>query len=131
MFTKLVNYGLAALILYGAFHLIFFWWLPRHVQNRKKLSAATAKYDDEMSRIWTDEQVANLNRYQRSAVFHPYTCVNYHGRKDRNLMATPWGWVCPNCDYTGTKAMEMMLNFTEDEYRKHRLSTEERSKDDQ
>lgn len=51
---------------------------------------------------WTDEQVADLNYYQDSGVFHPYTCGNdecRHKFRD-NLIATNAGWICPHCDYT-------------------------------
>lgn len=58
-------------------------------------------------KIWTDEQVAELNKYQEAHEFHPYTCGN---RNDGNhkerfgdlgvLVATNYGWMCPDCDYT-------------------------------
>jgi hypothetical protein len=52
---------------------------------------------------WTADQVDNLNRYQRLAAYHPFTC----GRRDEHpddpgvLVATPEGWDCPadGCDY--------------------------------
>lgn len=47
---------------------------------------------------WTDEQVATLNYYQESGVFHPYTCGGEKCRAD--LVATVNGWTCPQCDYT-------------------------------
>lgn len=51
---------------------------------------------------FTPEQVRNLNVYQRSGVFHPFTCGN---RKDHPweeidkgcLVATTHGWICPIC----------------------------------
>lgn len=52
---------------------------------------------------WTEDQVANLNRYQRAGVCHPFTC----GRRDEHrddpgvLVAGRDGWTCPadGCDY--------------------------------
>ncbi|MFF1284352.1 hypothetical protein ACFVY4_26870 [Streptomyces sp. NPDC058299] len=57
---------------------------------------------------WTDDQVANLNRYQRAGVFHPFTC----GRRDEHrsdpgvLVAERDGWRCPaaDCGYRQTWA---------------------------
>jgi hypothetical protein len=61
---------------------------------------------------WTDEQVANLNRYQRAGVFHPFTC----GRRDEHrddpgvLVAERDGWHCPaaGCTYRQTWAHPFM-----------------------
>jgi hypothetical protein len=64
-----------------------------------------------MARIvapWTDEQVEGLNRWQTAGIMHPYTCANRNDDRhpsraflDRGtLLATPDGWVCPDCDYT-------------------------------
>lgn len=50
---------------------------------------------------FTEEQVEQLNRYQRSGVMHPFTC----GTRDEHpgnpgvLIATTAGWRCPACDY--------------------------------
>lgn len=51
---------------------------------------------------WNDSQITALNLYQAAGFMHPYTC----GTKEKhaagageNLLATPSGWVCPNCDY--------------------------------
>lgn len=69
-----------------------------------------------MSKIeapWTDEQVAALNRWQKAAYVHPFTC----GRQPRRplhrdgegvLVATRDGWVCPDDDYTQTWAHDFM-----------------------
>lgn len=46
---------------------------------------------------WTEEQVANLNTYQESGIFHPYTCGK--DSRHRDLVATTDGWVCLDCDY--------------------------------
>lgn len=43
--------------------------------------------------------IKKLNERQVAGKFHPKTCVNYHNG-DRNLIATPNGWVCDKCDYT-------------------------------
>ena len=48
---------------------------------------------------WTSEQVDALNRFQRSMMFHPFTCGTTHGNADRTLFATRNGWRCPHCDY--------------------------------
>jgi hypothetical protein len=61
---------------------------------------------------WTDGQVANLNRYQRAGVFHPFTC----GRRDEHrddpgvLVAGRDGWTCPadDCDYRQAWALPFM-----------------------
>lgn len=47
---------------------------------------------------WSADQVASLNAYQSSGVFHPYTC----GKRCNGegvLTATPGGWACPACGY--------------------------------
>jgi len=51
---------------------------------------------------WSAEQVAGLNGYQRSGVFHPYTCGDASCRAD--LVATRDGWRCPHCSYRQTWA---------------------------
>ncbi len=76
---------------------------------------------------WTDEQVENLNRYQKSGSFHPFTCGLYeltrklYGRdKAKNcrwlLVATNLGWVCSRegCQYTQDWAHDAMVNFPKD-----------------
>jgi len=50
--------------------------------------------------IFTDEEVENINKYQKSGKFHPLTCGNGHGA----LIATNKGLVCPKCDYLQTWA---------------------------
>ena len=46
--------------------------------------------------IWTDEQVAMLNERQRRGDLHPYTCPGDYDicENQRELIATPQGWVC-------------------------------------
>ena len=43
--------------------------------------------------VWTQEQVDNLNSYQRSGEMHPFTCGNC---SQVELIATRTGWHCPN-----------------------------------
>ena len=57
---------------------------------------------------WSPGQVEALNLYQRRSPMHPFTCPD---RDDGNhavldgefdfgiLVATPSGWICPDCDY--------------------------------
>lgn len=73
---------------------------------------------------WTCEQVATLNRYQREAPMHPFTCGSNNrmdaahtahqkesGDRDYGLLvATPDGWACPACDYTQTWAHDFMAD---------------------
>lgn len=61
---------------------------------------------------WTDEQVANLNDFQQSGHFHPYTCTCE--APDRVLVATTMGWKCPNdkCGHTQLTAPEYMADGT-------------------
>ena len=48
--------------------------------------------------IFTDVEVEEINRYQKSGKFHPLTCGNGHG----TLIATNDGLICPECDYRQT-----------------------------
>jgi len=52
----------------------------------------------------TDEQIQDLNDWQKNPLFHPLTCGG--NRTDEKhldgegvLVATKEGWVCPYCDY--------------------------------
>lgn len=58
---------------------------------------------------WTVEQVKSLNGFQKSGVWHEFTCGNNHAMDD-TLVATEAGWVCPNCDYTQDWAHDFMAN---------------------
>lgn len=40
---------------------------------------------------WNDDQVASLNAYQESGVFHPFTCGS--GEEQVDLTATHDGWI--------------------------------------
>jgi len=61
--------------------------------------------------IWTDEQVANLNAYQKDRRFHPFTCPgdNTHCQNQRDLIATREGWVCACGEYRQNWAHDFML----------------------
>lgn len=56
---------------------------------------------------WTPEQIENLNDYQTSGQFHPYTCARrgdgtHKMRRDEELgqlVATEDGWKCRDCSY--------------------------------
>lgn len=52
---------------------------------------------DQIRAPFTDDQVAALNAFQDSGVFHPFTCGNCR----TDLIATKDGWKCPDhdCDY--------------------------------
>lgn len=56
---------------------------------------------------WTPEQVTRLNAFQRVGWFHPFTCGMNTGH--RVLVATPDGWVCPDCAYTQNWAHAFMV----------------------
>jgi hypothetical protein len=51
---------------------------------------------------FTDEQVENLNAWQKMGWIHEYTCGNKdkHPKDTGSLIATKKGWVCPYCNYT-------------------------------
>ena len=71
---------------------------------------------------WTAEQVKSLNDYQKSGVFHPFTCggdrsdkahANYarqHEEDKGQLIATTCGWVCPICGYQQDWAHKSMAD---------------------
>lgn len=46
---------------------------------------------------WPQDIVDHLNEYQNVGWFHPFTCAN--DSNHRNLVATVYGWGCPDCDY--------------------------------
>ena len=71
--------------------------------------------------VFSPEEVANLNAFQRNSRMHPFTCggdrgdaahVAYareHGDPDIGLLvATTEGWVCPVCGYRQMWAHEIM-----------------------
>jgi hypothetical protein len=57
---------------------------------------------------WTDEQVANLNRWQQAGYVHEWTCPNDHPGS-RTLVADNDGWWCVGCGYTQNWAHPNML----------------------
>lgn len=65
--------------------------------------------NDRIEPPWTPEQVAALNRFQQTGFMHPFTCPDHHGG-DRDLTATPEGWVCLKCGYTQKWAHRFMLD---------------------
>jgi hypothetical protein len=58
---------------------------------------------------FTDEQIKNLNEYQKLDIVHKFTCGNDHNG-ERTLIATDSGWVCPTCDYKQDWCHTFMLN---------------------
>lgn len=63
--------------------------------------------------LFTPEEVVSLNAYQKSGVFHPFTCEGdrtdeKHLDGEGLLVATEDGWVCPYCDYRQGWAHEWM-----------------------
>lgn len=70
--------------------------------------------DQKIKAPFTSEQVKRLNAFQKSGLFHPFTCGNPE-RTDENhpdrgiLVATRGGWVCPNCYYTQDWAHAFMV----------------------
>lgn len=65
---------------------------------------------------WSDEQVAALDRWQRSECVHPFTCGDRDGHPWNEdyfdygpLIPTNAGWVCEHCDYTQDWAHAMMF----------------------
>lgn len=53
--------------------------------------------DDKLRTPFTAEQVEQLNKFQDSGLYHPFTCGN--SSRHRNLVATADGWICLDCDY--------------------------------
>ena len=68
---------------------------------------------------FTDEQVKNLNNFQKNGRIHPFTCCSPEdivecrsgeGTSKGLLEATNNGWVCPCGKYTQDWAYEFMTN---------------------
>lgn len=53
-------------------------------------------------RIWTDEQVRNINEFQRSGAMHPFTCSCPHPERNYRLIAHPDGLRCDHCGHHQT-----------------------------
>lgn len=61
---------------------------------------------DKIKTPFTPEQVTQLNRYQVSGLFHPFTCYNGH-----SLVARESGWFCPlDVPYSQDWAWEFMAD---------------------
>lgn len=69
---------------------------------------------------WTPEQVDAMNAHQRDPACHPYTCGSgnrtdaVHLDGEGVLVAGPWGWKCPFCDYEQFWVAESMVNPVEE-----------------
>jgi hypothetical protein len=57
---------------------------------------------DQPKPIWTEDEVSELNSRQKDGRFHPYTCPGdkVSCKDQRDLIATPNGWVCQCGKYT-------------------------------
>jgi hypothetical protein len=69
--------------------------------------------------LWDSDQVASLNAYQDSGVFHEYTCGNnmcpaLSVDAKSVLRATALGWECPvtGCGYTQGWALRVMADWS-------------------
>lgn len=65
--------------------------------------------------VFSPDQVASLERYQREGKFHPFTCPNRGDGNHREnavdlgaLVPTVRGWICPFCEYTQDWAHDFM-----------------------
>lgn len=68
---------------------------------------------------WSDQQVRDLNAYQRDGRFHPFTCGACRDADTRRplddehlLVATANGWTCPTCGSSQTWAWAWMADPT-------------------
>jgi hypothetical protein len=73
--------------------------------------------------VFTTDEVESLNVYQKSGMFHPFTCGG--DRTDENhldgeglLVATEEGWYCPFCEFRQSWAHEFMKDWS---WKKHAL----------
>lgn len=48
---------------------------------------------------WTDEEVDNINHFQSSGVYHPFTCNCPHPVRNSRLIAYNDGLRCEHCGY--------------------------------
>lgn len=68
---------------------------------------------------FTDEQVKNLNEYQKSTGIHPFTCCSHEGCNRTSqpnegiLIARTQGWVCPCGKYKQNWAHKFMADKIE------------------
>lgn len=77
---------------------------------------------EEIKAPFTDEQVKNLNDYQTTGRFHPFTCCSpeeiiectrANGTSEGLLVATNDGWICPCGKYTQNWAHKFMTEKRE------------------
>lgn len=85
------------------------------VSNMERPPVSSPTDDRIIHAPWTVWQVADLNRYQRAEIMHPFTCPNperEHDDVDVVLLATPEGWFCPvrACCYTQDWAHAFMAD---------------------
>ena len=66
--------------------------------------------------LFTEEQVKNINDFQNSGMFHPFTCDNDQCREV--LVATKNGLECPKCGYKQTFVHGFMTEPIPDEMKK-------------
>ena len=59
--------------------------------------------------VFTPDEVASLNGFQESGMFHPFTCGT--SSLHRDLVAAEDGWHCPECDYRQDWAHDFMKNW--------------------
>lgn len=61
--------------------------------------------------IWSKEQVDRLNDFQKSGMFHPFTCPGDKPecQNHRELIATETGWVCACGEYHQNWAHDFMM----------------------
>lgn len=66
--------------------------------------------------VFTPDEVESLNAYQKSGVFHPFTCgtkeKHTNNRDSDVLQAESDGWHCVSCDYHQIWAHEWMKSWT-------------------
>lgn len=55
--------------------------------------------DAYVSAPWSDEQVANINRFQNAGAFHPFTCNCPHPARNYRLKAFTDRLFCEHCGF--------------------------------
>jgi hypothetical protein len=68
-------------------------WYTRSIDPGMPQKAETASFP------FTSDQVESFNAFQKSWVFHPFTCGNREHGGDDILVARENGLYCPTCDY--------------------------------
>lgn len=68
--------------------------------------------EEDLVAPWDFETVKQLNHYQVSGDFHPFTCPEspHDGQPKQSLVATADGWICPDCSYTQQWAHRFMAD---------------------